>query len=38
MKRVSGCADKRNSWDSWLKYGMAVAAIGIGVCYSLIRQ
>lgn len=37
-KRASGSANKRNSWDSWLKYGVAAAAVGIGVCYSLIRQ
>ena len=37
-KRASGTSNKRNSWDSWLKYGVAAAAVGIGVCYSLIRQ
>jgi len=37
-RRASGSADKRKSWDSWLKYGVAAAAIGVGVCYSLIRQ
>lgn len=37
-RRASGSASKRNSWDSWLKYGVAAAAVGIGVCYSLIRQ
>lgn len=37
-KRASGSSNKRNSWDSWVKYGVAAAAVGIGVCYSLIRQ
>lgn len=37
-KRASGSSNKRNSWDSWFKYGVAAAAVGIGVCYSLIRQ
>ena len=37
-KRSSDSANKRNSWDSWVKYGLAAAAVGIGVCYSLLRQ
>ena len=37
-KRASGSSSNRNSWDSWFKYGVAAAAVGIGVCYSLIRQ
>ena len=37
-KRFSGSASNRNSWDSWFKYGVAAAAIGIGVCLSLVRQ
>ena len=37
-RQASGSADHRKSWDSWLKYGVAAAAVGIGVCYSLIRQ
>lgn len=37
-KRASGSRSNRNSWDSWYKYGVAAAAVGIGVCYSLIKQ
>ncbi|XP_020619292.1 uncharacterized protein LOC110057049 [Orbicella faveolata] len=37
-RRASGSSSNRNSWDSWLKYGVAAAAVGIGVCYSLIKQ
>lgn len=35
---ASGTRSNRNSWESWLKYGVAAAAVGIGVCYSLVRQ
>ena len=37
-KRDSRINSNRNSWDSWLKYGVAAVAVGIGVCYSLIKQ
>jgi len=33
--RASGSS---SMWQSWYKYGVAAAAIGIGVCISLVRQ
>ncbi|XP_032232958.1 uncharacterized protein LOC5508275 [Nematostella vectensis] len=45
-RRISGRRSNRNSgintdtssWNNWAKYGIAAIAVGMGVCYSMIRH
>jgi hypothetical protein len=39
-RRISGNRRSRDSgsWNNWAKYGIAALAVGVGLCYSLIRH